>query len=155
MIGPVFVDTNVFVYLHDDSEPEKKTRADEWVSLLIRDRSGRVSFQVLQELYSTLTSKRRLNVDVAEARLIVRELAVWQPVAADLAMLNRAWDLQDRFSLSWWDALIIAAAQTCECKVLLTEDLQDSQEFGAVQVVNPFATPDRTPEEILTVCEGT
>ena len=153
MIGPVFVDTNVFVYLHDDSEPEKKTRADEWISLLVRDRSGRVSFQVLQELYSTLTSKRRLNVDVAEARIIVRELAVWQPVAVDLAMLNRAWILQDRFPLSWWDALIIVAAQTCECKVLLTEDLQDGQEFGTVQVVNPFATPDRTPEEILTVCE--
>ena len=149
MTGPVFVDTNVFVYLHDDSEPQKKTRADEWISLLVRDRSGRVSFQVLQELYSTLTSKRRLKVDVAEARLIVRELAVWQPVAVDLAMLKRAWVLQDRFPLSWWDALIIAAAQTCECKVLLTEDLQHGQEFGAVQVVNPFASPDRTPEEIL------
>ena len=149
MTGPVFVDTNVFVYLHDDSEPQKKTRADEWISLLVRDRSGRVSFQVLQELYSTLTSKRRLKVDVAEARLIVRELAVWQPVAIDLAMLKRAWVLQDRFPLSWWDVLIIAAAQTCECKVLLTEDLQHGQEFGAVRVVNPFASPDRTPEEIL------
>ena len=149
MTGPVFVDTNVFVYLHDDSEPQKKTRADEWISLLVRDRSGRVSFQVLQELYSTLTSKRRLKVDVAEARLIVRELAVWQPVAADLAMLERAWVLQDRFPLSWWDALIIAAVQTCECKVLLTEDLQHGQEFGAVRVVNPFDSPDRTPEEIL------
>ena len=149
MTGPVFVDTNVFVYLHDDSEPEKKTRADEWISLLVCGRSGRVSFQVLQEFYATLTSKRRLNVDAVEARSIVRELAVWQPIAADLAMLKRAWGLQDRFSLSWWDALIIAAAQTCECKVLLTEDLQDGQEFGAVKVVNPFASPDRTPEEIL------
>ena len=149
MTGPVFVDTNVFVYLHDDSEPQKKTRADKWISLLVRDRSGRVSFQVLQELYATLTSKRRLKVDVEEARLIVRELAVWQPVAVDLAMLKRAWVLQDRFPLSWWDALIIAAAQTCECKVLLTEDLQHGQEFGAVRVVNPFDSPDRTPEEIL------
>lgn len=149
MIVPVFVDTNVFVYLHDDSEPEKKTRADEWISLIVRGRSGRVSFQVLQELYATLTSKRRLKGDVAEARSIVRELAVWKPIAVDLAMLKRAWVLQDRFPLSWWDALIIAAAQTCECKVLLTEDLQDGQKFGAVQVINPFAAPDRTPEEIL------
>ncbi len=46
MTGPVFVDTNVFVYLHDDSELKKKTRADEWISLLVRGRSGRVSFQV-------------------------------------------------------------------------------------------------------------
>ena len=128
---------------------KKKTRADEWISLLVCGRSGRVSFQVLQELYATLTSKRRLNVDAVEARAIVRELAAWQPIPIDLAILNRAWGLQDRFSLSWWDALIIAAAQTCECKVLLTEDLQDGQEFGAVKVVNPFATPDRMPEEIL------
>ena len=149
MTGLVFVDTNVFVYLHDDSELKKKTRADEWISLLVRDRSGRVSFQVLQELYAILTSKRRLNVDVAEAQSIVRELVVWRPIAVDLAMLNRAWALQDRFSVSWWDALIIAAAQTCECQVLLTEDLQHNQEFGAVRVVNPFAAPDRPPEEIL------
>ena len=149
MTGLVFVDTNVFVYLHDDSELKKKTRADEWISLLVRDHSGRVSFQVLQELYATLTSKRRLNVDAAEAQLIVRELVVWRPIAVDLAMLNRAWALQDRFFVSWWDALIIAAAQTCECKVLLTEDLQHDQEFGAVRVVNPFASPDRPPKEIL------
>ena len=76
-------------------------------------------------------------------------LAVWQPVAVDLSTLERAWFLQDRFSVSWWDALIVAAAQKCECKVLLTEDLQHGQEFGGVQVVNPFVTPDRTPEEIL------
>ena len=149
MTGLVFVDTNVFVYLHDDSERKKKTRTDEWISLLVRGRSGRVSFQVLQELYATLTSKRRLNVDAAEAQSIVRELVVWQPIVVDLAMLNRAWVLQDHFFVSWWDALIVAAAQTCECRVLLTEDLQDGQEFGAVRVVNPFASPDRTPEEIL------
>ena len=94
MTGLVFVDTNVFVYLYDDSERKKKTRADEWISLLVRGRSGRVSFQVLQELYATLTSKRRLNVDAAEAQSIVRELVVWQPIVADLAMLNRAWVLQ-------------------------------------------------------------
>ena len=90
-----------------------------------------------------------LESDRSEAQEIIKVLATWQPVAADLAMLKRAWVLQDRFPLSWWDALIIAAAQTCECKVLLTEDLQDGQEFGAARVVNPFATPDQTPEEIL------
>ena len=155
MIGPVFVDTNVFVYRHDSSDPSKQACAEQWIRLLVHNRSGRLSFQVLQELYVSLTHERRLNFGRSEAQEIIKVLATWQPVAADLAMLNRAWDLQDRFPLSWWDALIISAAQTCECKVLLTEDLQDGQEFGAVQVVNPFASPDRTPEEILTVREGT
>ena len=149
MTVPVFVDTNVFVYRHDSSDPSKQACAEQWIELLVHSRSGRLSFQVLQELYVSLTHERRLNFDRSEAQEIVKVLATWQPVAADLAMLNRAWVLQDRFPLSWWDALIIAAAQTCECKVLLTEDLQDGQEFGAVQVVNPFASMDRTPEEVL------
>ena len=149
MTVPVFVDTNVFVYRHDSSDPSKQACAEQWIELLVHSRSGRLSFQVLQELYVSLTHERRLNFDRSEAQEIVKVLATWQPVAADLAMLNRAWVLQDRFLLSWWDALIIAAAQTCECKVLLTEDLQDGQEFGAVQVVNPFAASDQTPEEVL------
>ena len=149
MTVPVFVDTNVFVYRHDSSDSSKQACAEQWIELLVHSRSGRLSFQVLQELYVSLTHERRLNFDRSEAQEIVKVLATWQPVAVDLAMLNRAWVLQDRFLLSWWDALIIAAAQTCECKVLLTEDLQDGQEFGAVRVVNPFATPNQTPEGIL------
>ena len=149
MTVPVFVDTNVFVYRHDSSDSSKQACAEQWIELLVHSRSGRLSFQVLQELYVSLTHEQRLNFDRSEAQEIIRVLATWQPVAADLAMLNRAWVLQDRFPLSWWDALIIAAAQTCECKVLLTGDLQDGQEFGAVQVVNPFASMDRTPEEVL------
>ena len=151
MIGPVFVDTNVFVYRHDSSNPSKQARAEQWIRLLVRGRSGRLSFQVLQELYATLTRDRRLHFDRSEAREIVEALAVWQPAAIDLATMRRAWLLQDRFAVSWWDALIVAAAQSCECEVLLTEDLQHGQQFGAVRVVNPFASPERTPAEILEV----
>jgi predicted nucleic acid-binding protein len=61
------------------------------------------------------------------------------PVLIDVAILERAWLLEDRHAVSWWDALIVAAAQACECNVLLTEDLQHGQTFGAVRVVDPFA----------------
>ena len=146
MIGPVFVDTNVFVYLHDDTEPDKKRRADDWIALLIRRRSGRLSFQVLQELYVTLTRKAKSNLD---ARDVVRDLATWQPVAIDLPILERAWLLQERYSLSWWDALIVAAAHSGECSVLLTEDIQHGQRLGSVRVIDPFASPEQAPSEIL------
>ena len=79
----------------------------------------------------------------------MRDLAVWQPVAIDLAILERGWLLQNRYSLSWWDALIVAAAQSSGCSALLTEDLQNGQRFGGVRVIDPFASPARTPEEIL------
>ena len=76
-------------------------------------------------------------------------LTEWRPVAVNRALLDRAWLLESRYLLSWWDALIVAAAQTCGCEILLTEDLQHDQEFGMVRVIDPFASPDRTPEEVL------
>lgn len=149
MTGPVFVDTNVLVYRSDASDPLKQARADAWYGLLWRSRAGRLSFQVLQELYSALTRKLSCGFDAHEAREIVRELMEWKPIPVDRIVLERAWSLEDRCSLSWWDALIVAAAQTCECDVLLTEDLQHGQMFGSVRVVSPFATPDSTPADIL------
>ena len=149
MTEPVFVDTNVLVYRHDASEPAKQARAEDWYQYVWRRRAGRLSFQVLQELYSTLTRKLTPRFDVDRARALVRDLAAWQPVATDVALLERAWRLEARFSLSWWDALIIAAAQASECRVLLTEDLQAGRMFETVRVVDPFATPERTPAELL------
>ena len=149
MIAPVFVDTNVFVYQHDDSEPDKKSRADDWITLLVRRRAGRLSFQVLQELYVTLTRKLKPGTTAAEARLIVRDLCLWQPVTIERAILERGWQLQERHALSWWDSLIVAAAQSCECRVLLSEDMQHGHVFGSLRVVDPFESPDRSPADIL------
>ena len=64
---------------------------------------------------------------------------------------ERAWLLQARNSVSWWDALIVASAQLEGCAILLTEDLQHRQLFDNVRVVNPFESPDRTPAQILEV----
>lgn len=154
MTGRVFVDTNVLVYRSDASDPERQTRAEAWYRFLWRSRSGRLSFQVLSELYSTLTRKLKPGFDEREAREIVRELTAWEPVPVDLGVLERAWSLQEGHSLSWWDALIVAAAQLSECRVLLTEDLQHGQAFSAVRVVDPFAAPERTPAEVLEALES-
>ena len=149
MTGPVFVDTNVIVYRYDTRVPAKQSRADDWLKLVWSSRSGRLSFQVLQEFYATTTRKLRPAMASVEAQRIVRGLAAWRPVPIDLPVLERAWFLEERFALSWWDALIVSAAQGCECRVLLTEDLQHGQEFDMVQVINPFAFTDRTPRQIL------
>ena len=154
MTAPVFVDTNVFVYREDVSDPAKRARANDWIVYLVHRRDARISFQVLQELYATLTRKLKPAFDVAEAQEIVRNLAVWQPTVIDLAILERAWLLQERHFLSWWDALIVGAAQSCECSALLTEDLQHGQLFGRVRIVDPFASPERTPAEVLASPES-
>ena len=154
MTGPVFVDTNVLVYRHDSRDQVKQARAEAWYQCVWRLRLGRLSFQVLQELYSALTRRLVPKFDVHEARTLVRDLAAWQPVAADLALLERSWRLQDRYSLSWWDALIVAAAQASNCRVLLTEDLQHGQMLGTVRVIDPFSSPERTPAELLSAAEA-
>lgn len=153
MSVPVFVDTNVLIYQQDISDAAKQLRADDWISFLARRRLARISFQVLQELYATLTRKLEPQFNPVEAQEIVRELAVWQPLAVDLSVLERSWLLQQRYSLSWWDALIVASAQACECAVLLTEDLQHGQFLGKLQVINPFMSPDQAPAEVLEALE--
>ena len=153
MTAPVFVDTNVLVYRHDSTDPAKQSRANDWITLLARRRSARISFQVLQELYATLTRKLKPDFDTREAQDIVRDLTVWRPVAVDLAAMERSWLLQQRYALSWWGALIVAAAQSCECSVLLTEDLQHGRIFDDVRVIDPFTAPARTPAEVLEALE--
>ena len=113
-------------------------------------RTGRVSFQVLQELYAVLTRKVEPAVSTSKAQSIVRDLESWKPAPIDRRILERAWSIEARYSVSWWDALILAAAQTCRCEVLLTEDLQHGQTFDTLRVIDPFVERDRTPAEILT-----
>ena len=145
---PVFIDTNVLVYWQDTSDPAKQSRAADWITLLSRNRSARTSSQVLVELYSSLTRKLE-GFRIEKAQRIVRGVAAWQPVARDFPLIERAWLLQQRYALSWWDALIVAAAQSSGCSVLLTEDLQHNQLLDDVRVIDPFRSPERKPAEVL------
>ena len=138
MNGLTFVDTNVLVYEWDPVTAPKKQRAAEWMRALWTSEKGRLSFQVLTEFYVTATQKLAPLVDRAAARQYVQALLAWKPVAIDAEVVARAWHAQDRFRLSWWDAVILAAAQEAACHVLLTEDFQDGRTYDGVTVVNPF-----------------
>jgi predicted nucleic acid-binding protein len=144
MTAPVFVDSNVVVYRFDRSEPAKHARAREWFEGLWETRAGRVSTQVLHESYSTLT--RKLRMPRGEVRQVLRALEAWGPVALDHATLERAWHLEDRWSLPWWDSLIVAAALAAGARYLLSEDFQHGQDFDGIEVIDPFSL---SPELIL------
>lgn len=147
MSASLFVDTNVFVYRRDVSEPEKQPIARDWLAEVWRRRAGRTSLQVLHEYYHTTTQKLRPGLSAVEARKDIEALLTWRLAPADGALIRQAWALQDRFGLSWWDALIVAAAQRTDAQYLLTEDLQHGQTFGRVRVIDPFQS---SPDEILT-----
>jgi predicted nucleic acid-binding protein len=144
MTAPVFVDSNIFLYAVDDADPRKQRVARDWRAGLWKSRLGRVSFQVLSEFYVNAVRLKPASRDEAQAE--VRDLLAWNPVTLDAAVMEQGWKLQDRYRLSFWDALIVAAAKTASCGFLLTEDLQDGQKLDGVEVVNPFL---RGPASVL------
>jgi predicted nucleic acid-binding protein len=107
---------------------------------LWRHRLGRLSLQVLQEYYVSVTQKLKPGMERDAARRDVRDLWHWVPASSGAGLLEAAWTLQDQFSLSWWDALILSSAQLAGCQTLLSEDFQHGQRFGALRVSSPFRT---------------
>lgn len=143
--GPtVFVDSNVLLYALDTADIKKQTAAQAWRIELWRTRRGRTSFQVLNEFYVNVLRLRAAPHE--EARAEVRDLMAWAPVVTDAALLERGWKIQDRYKLSYWDSLIVAAAKVASCRYLLTEGLQAGQTLDGVEVVSPFL---RAPESVL------
>lgn len=138
MTGPVFVDSNVLVYWLDASEPDKQRDAQAWLRHLWSSRAGRLSYQVLLELYVIVTKKIDFPLSYDEARTVARTLVAWDPVLTDRQTIAGAWAVQDRYKLSWWDSLIVSAAKRARCRYLLTEDLQHGQDLGGVEVIDPF-----------------
>ncbi len=138
MTAPVFVDTNVLIYAVDVFDRRKHEAARAWRADLWKSHRGRISFQVLQEFYAKVAQKWPAARD--DARAEVRDLLKWKPVLVDEAVIERGWKIQDRYKLSFWDALIVAAARQASCGYLLTEDLQAGQEIDGVTLVNPFHT---------------
>ena len=136
MIAPVFVDTNVLLYAVDTADAEKHRAATARRRELWKSRRGRVSYQVLQEFYVQAVRKSPQGADAAAAE--VRDLFAWEPVVVDAPVIEAAWRLRKRFSLSFWDALIVGAAKAAGCSYLLTEDLSHGQDLDGVRVVSPF-----------------
>lgn len=134
----IFVDSNVFVYRLDTSEPRKRAVADEWVRRIWSRRNGRLSVQVLNEFYVSVTAKLDPGLDHASARRSVESLLAWRPIPLDARLIRASFAVQERYQLSWWDSLIVAASQRADCRYLLSEDLQSGQKFDGVEVVDPF-----------------
>lgn len=151
MTATVFVDTNVFVYARDARDAAKQARAEDWIARLWRDRSGRTSMQVLSEYYFNVTRKLTPRVTPEEAWDDTRTLLAWDPHPVDAALLVRAREIEQRWRLSWWDSMVVAAAQLQGCALLLTEDLQDGAVYGGATVRSPFTLDVREQAPAYTV----
>ena len=134
-----FVDTNVLVYAHDRGSGERHSKARALIEDLWESRTGILSTQVLQELYINVRRRAAQPMSQRQAREILQDYMAWDVVVNDEAAILEAIQLEDRFQISFWDALIVQAANSAAADVLYSEDLNDGQVYGAVQLVNPFA----------------
>lgn len=136
-----FVDTNILMYAHDASAGVKHDRAKAVIAELWSTRSGVVSTQILQELCVSMRRKAARPVDLKTAREIVTDYLAWDVHVNTGGSILEALELEERYRISFWDALVIQAAQASGAAVLYSEDLSDGQMYGAVRVVNPLAGP--------------
>jgi len=131
-----FFDTNILLYLYDQRDAAKRMRAVEIFRECINAGTLVISTQVIQEFYAAST--RKLNLDRLKARDLVSGLCRLRTVSIHCEHILRATDIQSRFGVSFWDALILATAQAAGAHVLYTEDLQHGQDYDGVAARNPF-----------------
>ena len=140
-----FVDANVLLYSQDPTEPLKKARAEEWLETLWQRRTGRTSVQVLSEFYVVATRRLKPRMATEVAWEEAARYFAWSPRGIDEPLLGRAREIERRYQISWWDSMIVAAAQLQDCAILLTEDLQDGMTFGTLAVRSPFSSVIEEP----------
>ena len=133
-----FVDTNILAYAHDQGSGVKHARAAELVEKLWASGEGVISTQVLQELCVFVRKKAVRPMPINELREIIEAFKAWDVIENNLASVLEALAIEERYKISFWDALIVQAAGRAGAAVLYSEDLKDGQSYGAVRVVNPL-----------------
>jgi predicted nucleic acid-binding protein len=135
-MNKIFLDTNILVYAVDRSDPEKYSRARTSLESFKRDAQGVISTQVLQEFAAVALMKLFQPEEV-----VLQELAIFENfevVPATPSLIRRGVELRKKHQLHFWDATILAAAESTGCDVLYSEDFSAGTVFGKLRVENPL-----------------
>ena len=132
-----FIDTNILVYAVCPGSHER-SKAEKARDILRRDDLA-LSVQVLQEFYVQATRPTRTQpLSHADAAALITLWLRFRVVELSVRLMETALRLRDRYQTSYWDAAVLAAADTAGCTELLSEDLSPGQSYEAVRVINPF-----------------
>ena len=132
-----FLDTNIFVYMLDETDDAKRARAEQLVRRSIEAGTGCISYQVVQETMNVAT--RKLGFTAQDCRMLLSN--VLQPlwtVQSSKELLTTGLEVRERYGFSFYDSLIVAGALRSGCARLYSEDLQHGQRIGALTVEDPF-----------------
>lgn len=133
-----FIDTNILVYANDRTEKGKYERAKQILFNGIANEDIAISTQVLSEFYVTVTKKIKVKLPANTAKKEILLLKVIEIVEIDFNLIIQAINISDKNKLTYWDSLIIAAAQEARCNIVYSEDFNPDQTIGSVTIKNPF-----------------
>ncbi len=136
MSGKTFLDTNILVYAVDQDSPAKQEASRTAIESVASDGSGVISTQVMQEFYVAAT--RKLGMPPLAAKAVLKTFAVFEIVQVTPELIQDAIDCSVLSVLSFWDALIMAAASSAGCRRAFTEDLNVGQTVLGVEIENPL-----------------
>ena len=134
----VFLDTNILVYAYDRHDPRKQGAAQSLLFDGLENESAVLSVQVLGEFFNVVTRQIKQPMTSAEAKEAIELFSNLLIQEIDLAMVERAIDTHKIYRISYWDALIVSAAERAGCKRILSEDLNDGQLYQCIPISNPF-----------------
>lgn len=133
-----FIDTNILIYAHDRSAGAKHDRARELIERLWASGEGVLSTQVLQELCINLRRKLARPLPAEQVRRLIQDYMSWEVVVNTAESVIQALEIEVRYKISFWDALVLHAAESSGATILYSEDLSSGQRYGSIQVVNPL-----------------
>ena len=132
-----FADTNILLYAisRDAAEQDKAKLAND----ILAGRELALSVQVLQEFYVQATRASRPDaISHSQAVRLIESFRRFPVQDLTTGIMMAALRTRQRFQLSYWDAAIIEASRAMGCTEVLSEDLNDGQDYAGVRVSNPF-----------------
>lgn len=138
MADKFFVDTNILIYAHDQTTGIKHDRARKLLEQLWDSGQGVLSTQILQELCINLRRKVARPLPIDDIRRLLEDYLSWEIVVNTPNSVLQALDLEARYKVSFWDALVLQAAETAGVSILYSEDLATGQQYGTFRVENPL-----------------
>jgi predicted nucleic acid-binding protein len=139
MSAKYFLDTNIFIYSFDRSQPMKRTRARKLIAEALQTRDGLISTQVINEFLNVATRKFNVPLGLDDCKdYLVKILFPLCQVFPDLDLYRSCLEIQHKKGYSFYDSLILAGALSAGCNILYSEDLQAGQHVDGLQIANPF-----------------
>ncbi len=135
-VSKIFIDTNLLVYTLDNSNSSKRSKARDVLRTIVEKHQAVISTQVIKEFYVVATKK--LGADLIIVKNLIHNFHNMEIIVNDLGLIEQAIEISVISRLSFWDSLIIAAAEKANCEYIFSEDLNSGQIYRGVTLLNPF-----------------